>query len=52
MKRNPQGRRIVWLVRALTGIGLMAVVITTGLVGWTLTIVRRARAVAPPGQKG
>ncbi len=43
-----QGQRILWLVRWLTAIGLFTVLITIGLVGWTLTKVRseRVRAAA------
>ena len=43
MNRPQQGRVIVRLVRALTGTGLLVVVITIGLIGWTLSRVRRER---------
>src|SRR4051812_16292793 len=46
-----QGHRIVWLVRLLTAIGLLMVVITTGLVGWTLARVRSERARATAEQE-
>lgn len=36
--------RIFWLVRWLVVIGLLTVVLTLGLVGWTLTHIRRERA--------
>ncbi len=41
-----QGHRIVWLVRLLTIIGLLTVISTIGLVGWTLAHVRTERALA------
>lgn len=46
MKPSEKGQRIVWLVRILAAIGLTMVVVTTGLVGWTLNKVRKDRARA------
>ena len=39
-----QGQRIVWLVRSLTATGLLMVVITVGLLGGTLSAMRKHRA--------
>lgn len=41
-----QGNRILWLVRSLTILGLSLVLLTTGLIGWTLARVRQERARA------
>ena len=41
-----KGHRIVWLTRGLTGTGLLMVIITQGLVGWTLTHIRSERTQA------
>ena len=51
MSRPQQGQRIVLLVRVLTGLGLLMVVITIGLIGWTLTRVRAERALATAEQE-
>lgn len=42
----PRPNRILWLVRALAGIGLVTVAITLGLVGWTLARLRAERRQA------
>src|SRR5580698_6054535 len=39
-----QGRRIVWLVWTLTAVGLIAGVVTVGMIGWMLAKVRVQRA--------
>ena len=51
MTGPPKGRRIVWLVRALAGVGLLMIAITIGLIGWTLTRVRAERALAAAEQE-
>ena len=51
MSQPQQGQRIVVLVRALVGLGLMMVAITLGLIGWTLTRVRVERALASAEQE-
>jgi PAS domain S-box-containing protein len=43
-EQRQQGRRIVWLVRVLAAVGLALVILTTGLIGWTLARVRHERA--------
>lgn len=42
----PHPHRILWRVVALAGIGLITVVVTLGLVGWTLTRLRVERVQA------
>ncbi|MBI3418234.1 MAG: PAS domain S-box protein [Verrucomicrobia bacterium] len=51
MNRPQQGQRIVRLVRALTGLGLLMVVITIGIIGWTLARVRTERGLATAEQE-
>ena len=51
MNRPQQGQRIVVLVRALVGLGLLMVGITIGIIGWTLGQVRTERALATAEQE-
>jgi len=46
VNRERKGQRIVWLVRVLASLGLLMVVITIGLIGFTLAHVRTERALA------
>ena len=50
MNRPKQNQLIVHLVRALTGLGLLVVAITIGLIGSTLNRIRTERALASTEQ--
>ena len=45
-----QGRRIVWLVRLLSGTAVLAVIATLGLVGWSFAASRHQREQATTKQ--
>jgi PAS domain S-box-containing protein len=46
-----QDNRIVWQVRALAGVGLFLILITIGVMGWTLSTVRAERTRAADEQE-